>query len=144
MDVNWGQKVKNKIDRVDKNLFLIFFFCSDGTNFKLLLWMELIRALPTICSFQVTFGCSCSAGKASWIKVPLRGATQLTRARFPVAAKELGKKSSHTICGKTYEHRCKRLDWASSKKVPFSWEDHLRFINDPAVLKQVHDLGSIM
>ena len=38
-------------------------------------------------------GHSSSVGKASWIKVPQRGATEPTGVRFPVAEYELGEKS---------------------------------------------------
>ena len=65
-------------------------------------------------------GHSSSIGKASWIKVPQRGATKLTWVWFLVAASELGEKICATpsvgVGGETQFHRNKSADWVSSKK----------------------------
>ena len=59
-------------------------------------------------------------GKASWIKVLQRGATEPTWIKFLVAAQELGEEILATpslgVWGKTHATRYKRMNWASSKK----------------------------
>ena len=64
----------------------------------------------------------CTAGKASWVKVPQRGATELTRVQLLVAAWELGKiilaAPSVGVWGKTHVRRNKwRIGLVGEKKV---------------------------
>ena len=62
-------------------------------KFRNLLFLKKTTESPFLLKINECCGCCSSVGKASWVKVPQRGATELTWVWFPVTAKELGEKS---------------------------------------------------